>query len=431
MIKTLKRNYFENGQVIPIVVISIIAIIAFAALIVDGGGLLLNRRYAQNAADAGALAGARVLCNESNPDSSSILDAITQYTTSVDNTTVIDWYITDDNLGQTPGLQKGEVVVVVEVENDPFFAGIFNLVNSGEDHNSLTAQATAAAGCFSQGFESTGPVMPFMYPCNPPLVGSDSQNCDFKSLSWQDIQNTVQAAGCGVTFPLTNKPNNAQSKCINDALFETYPDYVYIVMDDSKLCKDPLDPKYENFCKITPDGRYQLNSSQRGWLNLNGGNAGNSNVTCSINGNCTIPKTTHTWYSTIPGNRTRLYTDMEKHVFDIVSIPIVNKICNYKPTQNSACWKEALADFPLPPGGSVSIVDGSPGQNYAHVIAYVPFIPTCFRNKSNDCPSNAITSLSSAKYTVEGYFIRPDSLGGDSISTGGFDLGLYLALLTQ
>jgi hypothetical protein len=48
----------EEGQVLVIVVVAIIALLAFVALAVDGGLAYVDRRSAQNAADAGALAGA-------------------------------------------------------------------------------------------------------------------------------------------------------------------------------------------------------------------------------------------------------------------------------------------------------------------------------------------------------------------------------------
>jgi len=49
----------ENGQAIVIIALAMIGLLAFAALAVDGGNSFKERRVAQNAADAGALAGAR------------------------------------------------------------------------------------------------------------------------------------------------------------------------------------------------------------------------------------------------------------------------------------------------------------------------------------------------------------------------------------
>mgnify|MGYP002682684856 FL=1 len=53
-----------KGQIIVLFALGLLALIALAALVLDGGMLFLNRRTAQAAADAGALAGARALCYE-------------------------------------------------------------------------------------------------------------------------------------------------------------------------------------------------------------------------------------------------------------------------------------------------------------------------------------------------------------------------------
>lgn len=51
----------ERGQVVVIVAVALTILVAMAGLIIDGGLALTNRRQVQNAADAAALAGTRVL----------------------------------------------------------------------------------------------------------------------------------------------------------------------------------------------------------------------------------------------------------------------------------------------------------------------------------------------------------------------------------
>ena len=58
----------EKAQVLPLLVFAVIAMVAFTALIIDGGSIMVNRRDAQAAADAGALAGARELCYSTGAD---------------------------------------------------------------------------------------------------------------------------------------------------------------------------------------------------------------------------------------------------------------------------------------------------------------------------------------------------------------------------
>jgi len=51
----------ERGAVIPLVALALVALIIMTAIAVDGGNARQNRRNAQAAADAGALAGAKAL----------------------------------------------------------------------------------------------------------------------------------------------------------------------------------------------------------------------------------------------------------------------------------------------------------------------------------------------------------------------------------
>ena len=54
--KALKSS--ENGQVLILLAVGIVALLGFTALAIDGGAIFFDRRSAQNAADAAALAGA-------------------------------------------------------------------------------------------------------------------------------------------------------------------------------------------------------------------------------------------------------------------------------------------------------------------------------------------------------------------------------------
>src|SRR5215212_7859894 len=60
--RVLARLRCERGQTLVIFVGFIGVALAFVALVVDGGEYFFKSREAQNAADAGALAGAQKLC---------------------------------------------------------------------------------------------------------------------------------------------------------------------------------------------------------------------------------------------------------------------------------------------------------------------------------------------------------------------------------
>jgi Flp pilus assembly protein TadG len=55
------RNWSQRGQTLVIVAAAMVGLLALAGLAIDGGNLVMERRRAQNAADAGALAGTRLL----------------------------------------------------------------------------------------------------------------------------------------------------------------------------------------------------------------------------------------------------------------------------------------------------------------------------------------------------------------------------------
>lgn len=53
-----QKSKSESGQILVLLAVAFVALLAFVALAIDGGAVFLDRRSAQNAADAAALAGA-------------------------------------------------------------------------------------------------------------------------------------------------------------------------------------------------------------------------------------------------------------------------------------------------------------------------------------------------------------------------------------
>jgi len=81
-----KRRSNEKGQVIVVLALAMIVLLLFAALAIDGGNMYTNRRIAQNAADAGALAGAQKLVQLCKPDAAQqrltqLRDVVQQFVT--------------------------------------------------------------------------------------------------------------------------------------------------------------------------------------------------------------------------------------------------------------------------------------------------------------------------------------------------------------
>lgn len=65
----LRIRHDELGQTLPLVALCMLALLGMLALILDGAWAYAQRRYAQNAADAGALAGATTIVHGSRSDS--------------------------------------------------------------------------------------------------------------------------------------------------------------------------------------------------------------------------------------------------------------------------------------------------------------------------------------------------------------------------
>jgi hypothetical protein len=197
----------ERGQMVVIVALSLTVLVAMAGLVIDGGMALANRRQVQNAADAAALAGTRVLgldlkwraVNAGNPSppprpfadtDTAVCDAINNalaYNTNPGQTIpAIDcytgsdnaWYVkfnadkTITNLGRVgegvPGLAQG-VKVIGNGQSDTFLMGVIGISNI-----TVGANATALAG---PGEPPLGNLMPFVAqnPLGPFIPGEEYQ----------------------------------------------------------------------------------------------------------------------------------------------------------------------------------------------------------------------------------------------------------------
>src|SRR6188508_1878429 len=202
MFRTTDRRS-PRGQMIVIVALGLTALVAMAGLVIDGGMAWSNRRQVQNAADAAALAGTRVLSldlkwravNAGNPSpqpapfadvDASVCDAINNalaYNTNHQQTiAAIDcyagsddaWYVDFDRTelrevgqGIPPGAQGVEVKP--KGASDTFLMGVIGISTI-----SIGADATAITG---PGEPPLGNLMPFVAqnPLGPWIPGQQYQ----------------------------------------------------------------------------------------------------------------------------------------------------------------------------------------------------------------------------------------------------------------
>lgn len=423
--KTKYGRKLEYGQILPIVAIGIFALAGMAVLLLDVGALYVNRRAAQNAADAGALAGARILCSDVGKDVDAIGVAVDKYVTE-NHATVSDWDIVEGNPENIEGLAaRGEVVVTAAVEHESFFARIFG-------SELLTASATAGAGCFPYQAEV---VLPIAWSCRPPVAGSASDDCDIFKLDYANVEAVAKTYLAQFPLPAGVDPTKDQAKMISDDLFAAYGNRIYIIMDSDKVCGDDLT------CDFFNDGidRDQLQSGgNRGWLSLDG-NGGTSKLIGWIENGTSFNLQPHTWLNGVPGDRPPIYDAIATRLDEIVWIPVFNTFCEKNPLGNQGCLDAAHQvsppGVPLEPGQE-DILIGKTNTKSFHVVAFAPFMPTCVRSQNKDeCPGFSLAQdsnpgdLKDNTLTFEGYFVDPETLGED-VSFGA-DLGIYTVSLTR
>jgi hypothetical protein len=147
MIKKFKPDKLEIGQILPIVSLAMFALIAMAALIIDGAMIMSHRRTAQAAADAAALAGAEWLCPTVYSESDAI--AVAEAYVGLNHAEVVEVSISTEI--------ENTIHVETQVESGTFFSGILNQVG-------LSAGAVAEASCSP--LSSGAANLPVVYPCD-------------------------------------------------------------------------------------------------------------------------------------------------------------------------------------------------------------------------------------------------------------------------
>jgi hypothetical protein len=360
MMKITNRfSKLEKAQVLPIVAVALIVLIAFAALIIDGGSIMVNRRTAQAAADAGALAGAWELCYSTGADP---LDVARSYALMNEAATV------------NAQLDNGLISVNTSVTNDSFFAKIFN-------ENSLDAGAEAAAGCFPP---KGNFLLPIAWSCRPALVPEvpfdPDKDCLMMALDWADLLKPLVEGPPPSSIVIPE--NDGEYVMDGDSIVKsgdpnkTPPRQLYIIMDKVAVnketyCKedlDPGDPSYDTaiHCDLDGDGKNDIEGGgNHGWLDLNNGGGGASDLRDWIINGLDFPISTHTWLSGQTGTITNVYEAIKDHrQGEIALIPVFNAICeDSNPIANVACMDAAHLHPPfevVPPSGDIDNAGQAP-----------------------------------------------------------------------
>jgi Flp pilus assembly protein TadG len=176
----------QRAQIVPLFALGLLAFLALVGLVIDGGTLYLQRRTAQNAADAAALAGARALQQSSTQNTGTIADAICTYLGSNAFGTVptaTAYFVATNgttNLGPitfNPGctaspssfIPNGASGVHVDVTVGPYNTFLVGII--GIRQMTATASATAQVGVLS----IPGPLLTPLAGCGQDML-RDPQN---------------------------------------------------------------------------------------------------------------------------------------------------------------------------------------------------------------------------------------------------------------
>jgi len=392
----LRFKKLEAGQMIPLVVLMLIGILGMVTLLLDGGAIMSNRRAAQAAADAGALAGAQRICL----GRSDAVAVAMQYATVNNNAT-----------SATAVMTGKQVTVTAEVVHPSFFANIF-----GEE--TLTARATATAGCFGVRGKAT---VPIAWRCNPPDGGPYpvEYGCQMQTISWKLIgpmadpywipssQRTTQVEISD--FDGNKKWYHMEGTSIVDNNGDP-PEQIYIIIDSDKICKEDSGDDDDIQCDLDGDGKKDIQTrGNRGWLFLS---VGINNIADSLTGPGTgVDLKPHVWLSGKPGVTTSIYIKMDSMGYEgaVVMVPVYNAICDGDPRENAECGAAAHASPPWPPfyGDDDFSQMNREGQLNYHIITFAPFYISCI-DKNGNCPglqSSDLDKTDKKTPVMEGFFL--------------------------
>lgn len=422
---TVMRKRSERGQSLAIMTIGIIAFLAMLALVLDGGMAFANRRLAQKAADAGALAGAREMCLEEDP----ILAA------QLADQAAREYAITRNGASSATVFVDTDAKTVDVVTTVPFQTAFAHLLGFSQ----ITTDADAQAGCVSPGWGEG--VLPTAWACQPPAVGtSTSTDCEMQAI-------TVDEIPMRDNFP--NGPTDSDCDYLMDKNYvsscppppDLWPD-LYIVMTDISTTTEYCMPDGNVNCDFDGDGENDLvGNGGREWLDLDGGGGGASELVTWINGGFPGTIVTHTWIPKQSGVTNSVFQAAASKVGEIVVIPVFDNVCETDPPGPGVCgYTNGKDNFHTdPPGPYADFNVSGTTARYYHIIGFAAFYVSCVdaAGVTGTCPGHDYAA-SQSQYddfadntrSVEGYFIQ-GFIPGIRGASGGVDTGAYVLKLTR
>ena len=393
----------EQGQVIILIVVSVVIMIALAALVIDGGNLYLNRRAAQTAADAAALAGAYERCAH-NGNQTAVEIIVNEYAINQNQATAVEELL----------IAEDRVDVTVSITAPTFFARVFG-------KNEETVVASAAANCLIPG-GLKGNLAPIAWTCRPP-VGGEVGDCAVERIPY-DVFKELQMEENLDTVILDVDTENTKTKAsyTNDIGLDNEGKALYIVMDTDQF-NETTDCKENGgsvVCDLNKDGEIDIAAGgDRGWLYLEG-NA--SDLDDVMKSGTKEEVDLNRWMPGKPGADNVVVSAAKQYkTGEVIFIPVFDKIC-----QTNDFYKDC--DFNSETD-TAWVWKGK--YTYYHIVEYAAFVITCvYDNAQDSCPGRTYAGLgTNDANTLEGYFLSGVVTGGTPGK--GHDLGVYIVSLVQ
>lgn len=368
---------FEKAQSLVIVAALMLVFLGLLAIAIDVGNVYINRRAAQNAADAGALAGANILCATGDVGLAEITaeDYAENRNRAVTSVAVAD-------------LGNATVTVNTNIPVNMTFARFFG-------RNTIDTPAVAAAGCFPPG-AGTG-VLPIAWSCRYP-IGQSSGECE---MEYEDSRG----------------PDDDECTLAGN-------DPMYIIVDtetieDEILCQTPPNsnlPLGALDCDNDNDGEddiYLISGGNRSWLfladpkadyNAQIPGAGAAAIKDWVQNGFPYDVFVHTWFAGQTGAIASIYKAVETYQLDkVVVMPVFDQYCPDPPVVGDPYGPCASLVHP-----DDEVVKSSP-HDYFHVISFALFHVTCVcdtGNCKNKCEGYQAANFPKNQKTIEGCFVE-------------------------
>lgn len=431
----------EKGQTIILVVISVFLMIVMAGLVIDGGNTYLNRRKAQTAADAAALAGAHAYCVGHLVPYTPEFDGVVNEYATVQNDADSVTYTFEAANTEYP---KGKITVETTINTTTFFAKVLN-------RPTITVKTDAAAGCFLPAEANN--LLPVAWTCT--VHTGEVQTCVINQIP-VDIFDDIVANQISYDFnfdedllDVGDETTSASYMTDKDFIPGTEGKLVYMVMDDADfdenlncaelnppgedLTADPPNPPGVGLitCDFDGDGIVNVQGSERGWLDLGLGGGAVDLWTLMLDGYPGILELPQ-WFIASDGVKNSVFINAHQIKFRKSLVPVYNAICPIPGSSDTTTSVEELpTDCPDQYQVGDLILDTTANTEFFRVPGVAVFVVTCVsKGNAEYCPGKDLSNVTDNTSTIEGYFLS-GYIAGKKIATGGFDLGVYVLSLTE